>query len=75
MFALGSTKYKHYCLFGKYLLSLLEECGGRSIMSLTCGDELNHQEQTFNNWVDNIAKVLTLLINVYLGKQNKIDQT
>ncbi|XP_045135708.1 nitric oxide synthase, inducible-like [Portunus trituberculatus] len=83
VFALGSTKYKHYCLFGKYLFNLLEECGGRSLTPLTCGDELNHQEQTFNCWVDNIVKVLgkemqedvdqkSIMINVEELKANRV---
>ncbi|XP_050717213.1 nitric oxide synthase, salivary gland-like [Eriocheir sinensis] len=58
VFALGSTKYKHFCLFGKYLNSLLEECGGRALTPITCSDELNHQEQTFHTWQDHILKVL-----------------
>ncbi|XP_063856341.1 nitric oxide synthase, salivary gland-like [Scylla paramamosain] len=72
IFALGSTKYKYYCLFGKYLFSLLEECGAHSLAPLTCGDELNHQEQTFNAWVDNIVKVLGEEMQVEVAQQSSM---
>lgn len=52
MFALGSTAYPQFCAFGKFIDQKLGQLGGRSLVKLTCGDELNHQERSFRTWLN-----------------------
>ncbi|XP_066972753.1 nitric oxide synthase, salivary gland-like [Macrobrachium rosenbergii] len=56
VFALGSTNYKHFCAFGKYIDNLMHTLGGDRIMDLTCGDETEHQLDTFNSWANQLLE-------------------
>ncbi|XP_045593279.2 nitric oxide synthase, salivary gland [Procambarus clarkii] len=56
VFALGSSNYKHFCAFGKYVDHLLHLSGGDCILKLACGDDLDNQEQAFNTWSAQVFK-------------------
>ena len=58
VFALGSTAYPNFCAFGKFVDQTLGELGGKSLMPVCCGDELNGQEQTFRSWLKQISLTL-----------------
>ncbi|XP_064096967.1 nitric oxide synthase, salivary gland-like [Macrobrachium nipponense] len=57
VFALGSTNYKYYCSFGKYIDNLMFTLGGDRILELTCGDETENQQETFNAWANQLLEV------------------
>ncbi|XP_053639643.2 nitric oxide synthase, salivary gland-like [Cherax quadricarinatus] len=57
VFALGSSNYKDFCAFGKYVDRLLHQSGGQRLLSLACGDELDNQELAFQNWSSEAFKV------------------
>ena len=57
VFALGSSAYPNFCAFGKYVDNLLSELGGERLMKLTCGDELDGQEQAFKQWAAEVFNV------------------
>jgi nitric-oxide synthase len=56
VFALGSSAYSTFCSFGKYIDNILGELGGERLMKLSCGDEMNGQEQEFHKWAPTIFK-------------------
>ncbi|XP_068235236.1 nitric oxide synthase, salivary gland-like [Palaemon carinicauda] len=57
VFALGSTNYKYYCSFGKYVDNLMFTLGGDRVMELTCGDETENQQETFNSWSNQLLEI------------------
>ncbi|XP_045033891.1 nitric oxide synthase-like protein [Daphnia magna] len=54
VFALGSSAYPNFCGFGIYIDDLLGSLGGERLASVTCGDELSGQEQTFKSWAQQV---------------------
>jgi len=58
VFALGSSAYKTFCAFGKDVDELLAILGGQRLMEVTCGDELDGQEQSFTSWSQQIFQVI-----------------
>ena len=50
MFGLGSTLYPHFCSFAHYVDECLYSLGGKRILPLQTGDELNGLDQSFKEW-------------------------
>ncbi|GAU91819.1 hypothetical protein RvY_04004-2 [Ramazzottius varieornatus] len=50
VFGLGSTSYPHYCAFAHYVDECLFNLGGKRILPMHTGDELNGQDQSFKEW-------------------------
>ncbi|XP_064096957.1 nitric oxide synthase, salivary gland-like [Macrobrachium nipponense] len=76
VFALGSTNYKHFCAFGKYVDHLMFTLGGDRILDLTCGNETENQQDTFNSWANRLLQACCDRFQVehcahegYLGSQ------
>ncbi|KAK7086836.1 Nitric oxide synthase, brain, partial [Halocaridina rubra] len=57
VFALGSSNYKYFCAFGKYVDNLMATLGADRIMNLTYGDETENQQEAFNSWSTELLKV------------------
>nr|ANN13867.1 nitric oxide synthase [Macrobrachium nipponense] len=45
------------CSFGKYIDNLMFTLGGDRILELTCGDETENQQETFNAWANQLLEV------------------
>lgn len=57
VFALGSTQYPTFCGFGKDVDNALASLGSDRLLPVGLGDELRGQEQTFNQWAEQLYKV------------------
>ena len=58
VFALGSSNYPNFCAFGHYVDDHLKDLGGKSILTIGEGDELNGQDESFREWAKNVFKVI-----------------
>lgn len=58
VFALGSSNYPNFCAFGHYVDDHLKDLGGKSILTIGEGDELNGQDESFREWAKNAFKVI-----------------
>lgn len=56
VFALGSSNYPNFCAFGHYVDDHLKDLGGKSILTIGEGDELNGQDESFREWAKNAFK-------------------
>ena len=52
VFALGSTGYPEFCAFGHDVNNKMRSLGAEEIYGIGEGDELNRQEQSFLDWLD-----------------------
>lgn len=60
MFGLGSRAYPKFAAFGRAVDALLTELGGERIMTMGEGDELSGQEQSFQQWAQDVFKVTNM---------------
>ena len=58
VFALGSSNYPNFCAFGHYVDDHLIDLGGKLILTIGEGDELNGQDESFREWAKNAFKVV-----------------
>lgn len=70
VFGLGSTAYPKYCAFAKLLDQTFEEMGIKRCLALTCADELQSQEKTFDHWLN---RVTSTLLEISSGGQIEIN--
>ena len=56
--ALGSTVYPHFCAAGAMVDREFSRLGGNRVLALHRGDEIKGQANTFNQWLDLVARSL-----------------
>ena len=63
-FSLGSSAYPNFAAFGKHLDNSLHILGGHRITSVGTGDELDNQEGSFKDWMNNCFLKLCKELNI-----------
>lgn len=71
---LGSNAYPQFCAYAKFLDNMLQELGGNRLLPISCADELNNQEKTFQTWINDMTSLLSNDESLSVYKQQTVTE-